>query len=377
MEEKYVYKCLVIEDVLDDLKNISETLKKRCEEQRGFNFTDEDFAFVVDSVEKKVLHSNSMYCFMRLKLPGMIYDSPYAYYDSEDSGVFKWESLAKIEKSGYLIEERELEILTSYLKKFNETKDSVIQSIGVRLGRDLTDILQRTLHDGTYYLMSEVAESTLTEPIITENEDITNPVQKPFNKTYNETESVSSAEREVTNKEFMDAFLECRNIFVDKLKDYGPSWRIFRPQSVTDQLFIKGTRIRSLQETGISAVGEGTYTEFCALVNYGIIALIQLECGYSNTYDMTQEQALEMYDKYMKISFDLMIKKNHDYDEAWRSMRIFSYTDFVLVKLARIKQIEDNGFDSGTSEGVDSNYLDIINYSIFGLIKLTEEKHNG
>jgi hypothetical protein len=92
---------------------------------------------------------------------------------------------------------------------------------------------------------------------------------------------------------------------------------------------------------------------------------------------MTQEQALEMYDKYMKIAFDLMVKKNHDYDEAWRSMRIFSYTDFVLVKLARIKQIEDNGFDSGTSEGVDSNYLDIINYSIFGLIKLTEDKNNG
>ncbi len=377
MEEKYVYKCLVIEDVLDDLKNISETLKKRCDEQRGFNFTDEDFALVVESVEKKVLHQNSMYCLMRLKLPGMVYDSPY-YYDSGDDGLFKWESLAKTEKPGYLIEERELEILTSYLKKFNETKDSVIQGIGVRLGRDLTDILQRTLHDGTYYLMSEVAEATITEPVVTTVKDeVVEHVQTHFNKLSDESEVTSSAEREVTNKEFMDAFLECRNIFVVKLKEYGPSWRIFRPQSVTDQLFIKGTRIRSLQETGISAVGEGTYTEFCALVNYGIIALIQLECGYSNTYDMTQEQALEMYDKYMKIAFDLMVKKNHDYDEAWRSMRIFSYTDFVLVKLARIKQIEDNGFDSGTSEGVDSNYLDIINYSIFGLIKLTEDKNNG
>ena len=175
-----------------------------------------------------------------------------------------------------------------------------------------------------------------------------------------------------TEQEFMDAFIECRNIFMDKLKDYGPSWRIFRPQSVTDQLFIKGTRIRSLEELGgVSAVGEGIRPEFCALVNYGIIGLIQLELGYSNTYDMSPDEALELYDKYMKIAFDLMVKKNHDYDEAWRWMRVCSYTDFVLVKLARIKQIEENGFDSGNSEGVDSNYLDIINYSIFALIKLS------
>ena len=175
-----------------------------------------------------------------------------------------------------------------------------------------------------------------------------------------------------TEQEFMDAFIECRNIFVDKLKDYGPSWRIFRPQSVTDQLFIKGTRIRSLEELGgVSAVGEGIRPEFCALVNYGIIGLIQLELGYSNTYDMSPDEALELYDKYMKIAFDLMVKKNHAYDEAWRWMRVCSYTDFVLVKLARIKQIEENGFDSGNSEGVDSNYLDIINYSIFALIKLS------
>ena len=178
-----------------------------------------------------------------------------------------------------------------------------------------------------------------------------------------------------TRKEFMDAFITCRDIFIDKLKDYGPSWRIFRPQSVTDQLFIKGTRIRSLEELGgVSAVGEGIRPEFCALVNYGIIGLIQLELGYSNTYDMIADEALDLYDKYMKIAFELMVKKNHDYDEAWRSMRICSYTDFVLVKLARIKQIEGNGGDSGNSEGVDSNYLDIINYSIFGLIKLNEEE---
>ena len=123
----------------------------------------------------------------------------------------------------------------------------------------------------------------------------------------------------------MDAFITCRDIFVDKLKDYGPSWRIFRPQSVTDQLFIKGTRIRSLEELGgISAVGEGIRPEFCALVNYGIIGLIQLELGYSNTYDMTADDALALYDKYMKIAFELMVKKNHDYDEAGRWMRICS-----------------------------------------------------
>lgn len=182
-------------------------------------------------------------------------------------------------------------------------------------------------------------------------------------------------DHEHTRKEFMDAFIVCRDIFIDKLKDYGPSWRIFRPQSVTDQLYIKGTRIRSLEEmNGNSAVGEGIFPEFCALVNYGIIGLIQLELGYSNTYDISSDKAMELYDKYMKIAFDLMVKKNHDYDEAWRSMRICSYTDFVLVKLARIKQIESNDFNSGNSEGVDSNYLDIINYSIFGLIKLKEDE---
>ena len=189
----------------------------------------------------------------------------------------------------------------------------------------------------------------------------------------NEPSDDKDQDHEHTRKEFMDAFIVCRDIFIDKLKDYGPSWRIFRPQSVTDQLYIKGTRIRSLEEmNGNSAVGEGIYPEFCALVNYGIIGLIQLELGYSNTYDMSSDKAMELYDKYMKIAFDLMVKKNHDYDEAWRSMRICSYTDFVLVKLARIKQIEENDFNSGNSEGVDSNYLDIINYSIFGLIKLKE-----
>ena len=364
MQENFVCRYLVTGKVLDDLKNICNSLKTRCEEQKGFNFNAVDFETVVNKVSSMRLHPNSMYCFVNMSLPGM----DYGYMCDDEAKMFKWQTLEKSGLDGYLIYQDEIETICDYLKKFISTKDNVINGVGIRLGRDLADIMQRTLQDGSYYFITD------------EDKDNSYEYKKSVpidNIEESDEHNPSDIVRDETNKEFMDAFLTCRNIFVDKLKDYGPSWRIFRSQSVTDQLFIKGTRIRSLQETGVTAVGEGTYNEFCALVNYGIIALIQLECGYSNTYDMTHEQALEMYDKYMKIAFDLMVKKNHDYDEAWRSMRIFSYTDFVLVKLARIKQIEDNGFDSGKSEGVDSNYLDIINYSIFGLIKLNEDKKNG
>lgn len=175
-----------------------------------------------------------------------------------------------------------------------------------------------------------------------------------------------------TVEEFRDAFLSAREIFVDKLTDYGPSWRILRPMSVTDQLYNKAARIRNIDETGISAVGEGIYPEFQALVNYGIVALIQLELGPSLTIDMSADAALKYFDKKMNESFDLMCKKNEDYNEAWRNMRVCSYTDFILVKLARIKQIEENRGQTIVSEGIDSNYMDIINYAVFALIKLNE-----
>jgi len=162
----------------------------------------------------------------------------------------------------------------------------------------------------------------------------------------------------------------CRELFAKKLHDYGAAWRIMRPVSVTDQIFIKANRIRSLEIKGVSLVGEGIRPEFVAIVNYGIVGLIQLDLGYAERDDMTPEQALAHYDRWAKQTLELMLKKNHDYDEAWRGMRISSYTDLILMKLYRTKQIE--GLDGKTlvSEGIDANYMDMINYAVFGLIKL-------
>lgn len=162
----------------------------------------------------------------------------------------------------------------------------------------------------------------------------------------------------------------CKDIFSKKLKDYGSAWRIMRPASVTDQIFIKANRIRSIEIKGISKVDEGIRSELIAIVNYGIIGLIQLELGFAESDDLSQEKAIELYSKYLTTAKDLMLAKNHDYDEAWRSMRIQSYTDLILMKLYRTKQIEDNLGQTLISEGIDANYLDMINYAVFGLIKL-------
>lgn len=139
---------------------------------------------------------------------------------------------------------------------------------------------------------------------------------------------------------------------------------------MTDQILIKANRIRSLEVKGVSLVGEGIYPEFMAIVNYGIIGLIQLEFGYAEREDMTDEEALANYDKYAQNALELMLRKNHDYDEAWRAMRVSSYTDLILMKIYRTKQIEGNGGKTLVSEGIDANYMDMINYSVFGLIKL-------
>ena len=167
---------------------------------------------------------------------------------------------------------------------------------------------------------------------------------------------------------------ECRALFEKKLHDYGASWRILRPSSLTDQLFIKAKRIRSLEIKKESLVGEGIRPEFIALINYGIIGLIQLDRSYVDTVDMEQEEAMALYDRYAKEALELMIKKNHDYDEAWRSMRISSYTDFILTKIQRVKEIEDIAGATLVSEGIDANYMDIINYAVFGAIKLKGEE---
>ncbi len=175
-----------------------------------------------------------------------------------------------------------------------------------------------------------------------------------------------------TVKQFDKALALCRDIFVKKLKDYGASWRIMRPCSITDQIYIKAKRIRSLETKGQAMVNEGILPEFIAIVNYGIIGVIQLELGYADTVDIDNEKALQLYDTHIADTRSLMIAKNHDYDEAWRSMRINSYTDLILSKIQRTKQIEDHDGVTVISEGIDANYMDMVNYAVFGIIKLTE-----
>lgn len=173
-----------------------------------------------------------------------------------------------------------------------------------------------------------------------------------------------------TKEQFEKVISICRELFEKKLKDYGPSWRIMRPTSITDQIFIKANRIRSLETKGVSLIDEGVRPEFIAIVNYGIMGQIQLALGYADTTDITNEKALELYDKYMTMTKELMYAKNHDYDEAWRSMRISSYTDLILMKIYRTKQIESHHGKTLVSEGIDANYMDMVNYALFGLIKL-------
>ena len=175
-----------------------------------------------------------------------------------------------------------------------------------------------------------------------------------------------------TNQQFEQVISESRSLFEKKLHDYGASWRILRPQSLTDQLFIKAKRIRSLEIKKESLVGEGIRPEFIALINYGIVGLIQINNGFADTVDINNDKAITLYDKYAKEALELMKRKNHDYDEAWRGMRVSSYTDFILTKIERIKEIENLGGDTLVSEGIDANYMDIINYAVFGAIKLSE-----
>ncbi len=175
-----------------------------------------------------------------------------------------------------------------------------------------------------------------------------------------------------TNKQFDEALSKCRNIFEKKLKDYGASWRIMRPCSITDQIFIKAKRIRTLETKGNAMVDEGILPEFIAIVNYGIVGVIQLMKGYADSVDIDNSTAMSLYDEYIGQARNLMIAKNHDYDEAWRSMRVNSYTDMILSKIQRTKQIEDNDGLTQVSEGIDANYMDMVNYAVFGIIKLSE-----
>jgi hypothetical protein len=179
-----------------------------------------------------------------------------------------------------------------------------------------------------------------------------------------------------TNQQFDQVTAACSDIFLKKMKDYGCSWRILRPKSVTDQIFIKANRIRSIETKGVSKIDEGIRSELIAIVNYGIIGLIQLELGTSDTDDLTYERGAELYTNYLNQAKKLMMDKNHDYDEAWRTMRMESYTDLILMKIYRTKQIEDNQGKTLISEGIDANYFDMINYAVFGLIKISEVTPN-
>lgn len=175
-----------------------------------------------------------------------------------------------------------------------------------------------------------------------------------------------------TSQQYDEVIAHCRELFVNKMKDYGPAWRILRLPSLTDQIFIKAQRIRSIEQKGTQLVEDDLRGEFIGILNYSIMALVQLELGVVEKPDITSEEAAVLFDKYAAETKALMERKNHDYGEAWREMRISSITDLILQKLLRIKQIEDNSGKTIVSEGLDANYMDMVNYAAFVLIKMSE-----
>ena len=173
-----------------------------------------------------------------------------------------------------------------------------------------------------------------------------------------------------TSAEYDAVIKTCRDLFISKTKDYGTAWRILRPSSITDQIFIKAQRIRTLEEKKVSKVGEGIVPEYIGIINYCIIAMIQLELDDNAPSEIPAEQVEALYDDKAKATKELMFAKNHDYGEAWRDMRVSSLTDLILMKILRVKQIEDNDGATIVSEGVKANYQDMLNYSVFALIKM-------
>jgi hypothetical protein len=175
-----------------------------------------------------------------------------------------------------------------------------------------------------------------------------------------------------TSKQYDGVITACRNLFIKKMSDYGSAWRILRLPSLTDQIFIKAQRIRGLQQNDVRKVDEGQESEFIGIINYCIMALIQLEKGVVEHPDLSVVEATELYDHQVEITKQLMLDKNHDYGEAWRDMRVSSLTDLILQKLLRVKQIEDNSGKTLVSEGIDANYQDMVNYAVFAMIHLKE-----
>lgn len=180
-----------------------------------------------------------------------------------------------------------------------------------------------------------------------------------------------------TTEQYRSVVAQCKDLFVKKAKDYGTSWRVLRPISIVDQVYIKAWRIRQIQEKGLQKIGDSIESEFIGIVNYGIIALIQLGMTDSDETELSAEQAQQLYEQRAGEVEDLMMQKNHDYGEAWRDMSQASFVDLILVKLLRIKQILANDGQTIVSEGIDANFADIVNYGIFALIKMSEEKQAG
>jgi hypothetical protein len=177
-----------------------------------------------------------------------------------------------------------------------------------------------------------------------------------------------------TAEQYKKVIANCRSIFEKKGKDYGTAWRVLRVSSLTDQIFIKAQRIRTLQEKGTSKVGEGAEGEFIAIINYCVMGLIQLDLPADAPAELSMPEALKLYDEKTNATFHLMQDKNHDYGEAWRDMRISSLTDLIMMKILRVKQIEDNQGKTLVSEGIDANYMDMLNYAVFALIRSEENK---
>ncbi len=175
-----------------------------------------------------------------------------------------------------------------------------------------------------------------------------------------------------TFNQYNTAVANCKDIFIKKMKDYGTAWRILRTSSITDQIFIKAQRIRNIEDKGTQKINEDVRSEYIGIINYSIIGLIQLDFKSDARMDLPTDEVSKLYDKYSNEARSLMENKNHDYGEAWRDMRVSSLTDLILMKLLRIKQIEDNKGETILSEGVDANFHDMINYAIFALIKLSE-----
>ncbi|MCQ2200690.1 MAG: DUF1599 domain-containing protein [Bacteroidales bacterium] len=175
-----------------------------------------------------------------------------------------------------------------------------------------------------------------------------------------------------TEQQYKEVIARCKDVFVKKMHDYGTAWRIMRPSSITDQIYIKAKRIRTLQTTEENRVGESQESEFIGIINYASMALIQLELGFADNPEMDHKETEHLYDSKLQAAFELMMNKNHDYGEAWREMRVESITDLILMKIHRTKEIEDHNGKTIISEGIDANYFDMINYAIFAMILLSE-----